>query len=143
MAFALEKLFLIAKCVLVNEKKEILVLKRTDYKNDGTGDLWDFLGGSVDKCEDLNEAVKREVFEEIGVKLDKVNVFKVLSGEGTPVGMFIFNFFYARVDSSVEIRLSSEHSEFRWIDVEELGSLDFYGVNQKPEYVREMIDGLK
>ena len=54
MTIITDKLYFVSKCVLLNSEKNFLILKRTDYKKDGTGGLWDIPGGSVDQDEEVN-----------------------------------------------------------------------------------------
>jgi len=56
------------KCVIYNkEKRQILLLKRSNYKGDG--DQWDMVGGSVDFGEDSKKAIIREAEEETKIIL--------------------------------------------------------------------------
>jgi len=62
-------------CLILNEKDEVLLEKRTD------NGLYCRPGGSLDLGETVIEGVKREVFEETGIKLEEVSLFMILSGE--------------------------------------------------------------
>lgn len=62
-------------CLILNEKNEVLLEKRTD------NGLYCRPGGSLDLGETVIEGVKREVFEETGIKLEEVSLFMILSGE--------------------------------------------------------------
>ena len=63
--------------VLLNEKNEILLEERSD---DG---FFDFPGGALDLKESMEEAGKRELFEETGIIADELELLKVYSGEIT------------------------------------------------------------
>ena len=52
----------------------ILLLRRTDGE-----DLWGFPGGAIDPGESAVEAVKREVYEEIGLRIEPVGLIGVYS----------------------------------------------------------------
>lgn len=144
MVMKIDKLYFISKCVLLNEKNEILILKRTDYKNDETGDLWDFPGGSVNLGEDVNEAVKREAFEEIQVKLNKISPIAIDSGKGVPSGQFIFVLFYSKDYDLTDnkVILSKEHSEYKWISYQEINNYKFYLKDYRMEKIKEFLKGL-
>lgn len=60
--------------LIVNEKNEILVEKRTD------NGLYCFPGGSLDYEEKIVDGLKREVREETGIALHKVQLFALASG---------------------------------------------------------------
>ncbi len=63
--------------VLFNENNEVLLEERSD---DG---YFDFPGGALDLKETMEEAAKRELFEETGIIADELGLFKVYSGEIT------------------------------------------------------------
>lgn len=55
--------------LIFNKKKEVLLLKRSIKSKNEVG-WWNKPGGEVDYGEKLIDAMKREVLEEIGVKID-------------------------------------------------------------------------
>lgn len=64
-----------ASTIVLNEKNEVLMQQRTD---DGH---WGYPGGSVELYEPVEEAAKRELFEEVGVIADELELLGVFSGE--------------------------------------------------------------
>ena len=60
--------------ILFNKDNKVLIEIRSD---DG---FYDFPGGGVDLNETVEEAAKRELFEETGLIADKLELFKVYSG---------------------------------------------------------------
>ena len=63
--------------VLFNERNEVLLEERSD---DG---YFDFPGGALDLKETIEDAGKRELFEETGIIADELELFKIYSGEIT------------------------------------------------------------
>ncbi len=63
---------------IVIKEDKILLIKRE--RGDFPG-LWAIPGGKVEECEHLNEAIEREMFEEIGIKMQ----FKELLGFSTEI----------------------------------------------------------
>lgn len=63
---------------IVIKEDKILLIKRE--RGDFPG-LWAIPGGKVEECEHLNEAIEREMFEEIGIKME----FKELLGFSTEI----------------------------------------------------------
>jgi len=140
----LDKLYFVAKCILINDDNKFLILKRTDYKNDGTDELWDLPGGNVDKYEDVNVAIKREVKEEILVRLNETEVFSVDSRKHPKQeAQFIFVMFSSKdFDMSSGIVLSEEHSEYKWIGVDEMDKFNFYLTSERIGTIRNYLKEL-
>lgn len=63
-------------CVIVRNKEgQILLQKRRDT------DDWGTIGGSLELGESFEEAAARELYEEAGLKANKFNFIKLLSGK--------------------------------------------------------------
>jgi len=63
-----------ASVILVNDKGELLLQRRRD------NGCWGFHGGSVELNEVLEDAAKRELYEETGLTAQKLELFGVFSG---------------------------------------------------------------
>lgn len=66
-----------ASVILVNDKNEILLQRRRD------NGCWGYHGGSVELDEVVEEAAKRELFEETGLTAEALELFGVFSGPDT------------------------------------------------------------
>lgn len=68
-------LIMVTACgvIIENEKREILLQRRQD------NGLWGLPGGSMEPGEKFEEAAKREVFEETGIKIDELRLFGIYS----------------------------------------------------------------
>ena len=63
-----------ASIICINEKGEILLGKRTDNHK------WGYAGGSVEIDEKVEDAAKRELYEEMGLIADELEFFMINSG---------------------------------------------------------------
>ena len=61
--------------IIENSKGEILLQKRRD------NGLWSLIGGSMEIGEKFIETIKREAFEEAGIKINELSLFGIYSGE--------------------------------------------------------------
>lgn len=99
-----------AHAVIFNDQGEVLVL-RSRY-----ADVWQLPGGGVDRGEHLDAAVRRECREELGVEIavDALTSFSYHGNIAAYVGVF-----RCRILSG-EIRLSHEHTAYKWANPAEL-----------------------
>lgn len=97
--------------VITDDQGRVLLL-RSRY----VGDHWALPGGGLDRRENLDAAVVRECREELGceVELEGMTGFYYYADVSAYVGAF-----RARIRSGT-VRLSHEHSEFRWVPVDEV-----------------------
>ena len=112
--------------VIINDKGLILVGKRTDVS-----DAWQIPQGGVDKDENEQNAVLREIFEETGIEpkfLDIVKKTSVIRYLFPPEirknmkfdGQEQIYFLIKTVGQGWSLERSDEFSDFEWIDQNEV-----------------------
>src|SRR6056297_3191698 len=75
--------------VIIRDKdNKVFIGKRSLNKEYSPGE-WETIGGRVEKGEKIEEALEREVREELNVKIEKVRYFKDYSFEGRTFKHFI------------------------------------------------------
>ncbi len=115
--------FEIVSCICECDK-EILLLLRQDNKIEGN--KWGLPAGKIEPNESLDEAIKREILEETGLKLApaEINYFKTVYVKYTTKD-FIDNMFYARFNLEPEIKISlKEHKSYTWKTVKKALKMD-------------------
>jgi bis(5'-nucleosidyl)-tetraphosphatase len=82
---------------------------------------WDFPKGHLEENETSLEAALRETFEETGLKVNIVDGFKdkisYIFRTNYSEGQIIYKeveFFLGEVDLNAKVKLSHEHSKFKW-----------------------------
>jgi dihydroneopterin triphosphate diphosphatase len=115
-----------------------LLLKRSDYRNP----CWQGVTGAPFPQEALVDAAKREVFEETGLTIKKIEQTDYSFSYPIP-GWHRWRFepetkiieeyvFSAKLDNiSDNIRLSDEHCDFKWIDFQTAISLLSWETNKE------------
>lgn len=81
---------------------------------------WSLVGGGVDKGETPLEAVKREVFEEVGLKPTNIKFIKEL--KTNDIGTIVY---YIGDLVSDEVELDYENSHYKFINKEEIDNFEF------------------
>lgn len=114
--------YLAVKGIIRRSDGSILVLKRSDVDDHKPG-VWETVGGGMDKEETPQSALEREILEETGLTVKVLNPFNVFtfkkdSGEFKVGITFVCEY----IDG--EVKLSDEHSEYRWISPEDFGEFD-------------------
>ena len=96
--------------------------------------MWSLIGGSIDPGESPEQAIKREVLEEIGLRidtpryLDTIDAVDVVKGVRHPLRIALF---LAQIDGSVEDIELSEGQEVRFVSLDAIFTYDL-----KPEFKR-------
>lgn len=107
------------------EKQRYLLLRRAASKDFAAG-VWECVTGRVDQGESFEDAVHREVREELGVT---VRVLCILGtthfyrGALTPDNELIGVVYLCAVDDAAAVCLSTEHDAMRWVTLQEAGAL--------------------
>ncbi|MEV0429812.1 NUDIX domain-containing protein [Micromonospora sp. NPDC050495] len=124
-----------ARVLLIDHRSRILLLRFfRDPANPALGHGWVTPGGGVDDGESLPQAGARELWEEIGLRVDPHELGQPVAysagqvDRGWATGLFRDDFFYHRLDthhvdtSLMEAVELSAHAGHRWWAVDELAS---------------------
>ena len=105
--------------LIFNEKNQLLIVKTHKWNGNYT-----IPGGHVEMGERLQEAVKREVWEETGLNLTRADFLCyqqfIYDESFWQKRHFIFFDFVCRVDDG-EVRLNEEAEEYAWVDLDNIG----------------------
>ena len=107
----------------IKNSNKILILKRSDKVRSMRG-LWSGVSGIIENNEEPLNRAKIEIFEEIGIRNDKISLtksvekIKISSPQYEKHEWEVFSFLFETKET--EIKLNWENSEFRWINVNEL-----------------------
>jgi 8-oxo-dGTP diphosphatase len=125
------------KAFIINDEGKILIVKRD--KEIIFVDKWDVPGGKLDNDETLFEAISREIVEEVGLKLARIICTLSSSKFEGKLGdkLIIYrNIYLCR--ASGEIKLSAEHSEYKWVAPEELRNFEFADDKDLTEIIKSL-----
>ncbi|MEK6958315.1 MAG: NUDIX domain-containing protein [archaeon] len=96
---------------------------------------WEFVKGGIEKGEDAEQAVLREIKEE--ASLDKVSIVSVLpkkfswASNGTK---YIYTPFILRADMNAPVSVEQEiveHDDFKWVEEETVAKMLTHGDNRR------------
>jgi 8-oxo-dGTP diphosphatase len=108
---------------LIKKNGKFLVLKRS-FEDDYMPGYWDLPGGTIKFQENIIDALKREIREEVGVK---AKIGKILFCYDFPSGLerhqFIIIYDCEYLSGEVKLNLE-DHEEFKWVDLNEVKDLE-------------------
>lgn len=102
------------KAIILNDKNEILLLQRNPKRS--VVDNWDFPGGLIEEGEKEDDALIREVKEELNVDINIINkgkTWKFLRPKDNK-WVKVQNYICKIINGN--ITLSDEHINFRWVN---------------------------
>lgn len=107
--------------VVKNSEGKILVLRRHP-KSKTNPHKWELPGGKIEKGEFFDEAYIREIKEETSLDV-KVGDFCEAVQDDYPHKRTVQLIMYAE-DVEGEVKISDEHDDWMWVDIDEIKSLD-------------------
>ncbi len=107
----------------VGKTMKVLLIKR---KNEPFKEMWALPGGFIKDDEDLEDAAKRELEEETGIKVKLMEQVKAFGAPGRdPRGRTISIAFLSRIHKEENLKAGDDAMEAKWFDVEDLPELAF------------------
>jgi 8-oxo-dGTP diphosphatase len=124
---------------VIKKNGKYLLTKRQSPKKEWN--KWQFPGGGLEFFETLEDAVKREIKEETGVEILKVEfipkVFEIIRPKDKWHGLlFVFRCFPK--ENNFSVRINSEASEYGWFSFQEILKLDsLLGTKEIASFIEE------
>ena len=117
-------------------RKNGLILACQRKKNARYGLKWEFPGGKVEPGESTEECVKRELWEELSIRVLEVGETETIASDYDDGGRY--EVAYCRVTRYEGELVNNVFETFRWVTLEELKQLDILHGNRP--YIMRMKD---
>ena len=114
----------VAVGVIVRQRQILLALRNNKQHQGGK---WEFPGGKLEQGENVQQALSRELLEEVGITVTGCSAFMQLQYE-YPEKTVLLDIWLVQ-DFSGEPH-GREGQPLRWVSIEELSSLTFPDANQ-------------
>ena len=83
-------------------------------------DCWDVIGGHINVDEEPEQTLTRELKEELGIKVNKFQIFILQSNDPDSV---MYGFLVTGWEGTPENLAQNEHDQISWFNSEEIGYL--------------------
>lgn len=110
----------VVAAILKNNDNNILIAKRQQGKS--MAGLWEFPGGKIEKGETSEEALIRELKEEMDIDIAIDNYFGENVHSHDTITIKLIAFQGSIVKGNIKL---SVHDECRWVSIEELKNFNF------------------
>jgi len=118
----MKKIGVSQKAIIFNKEGKFLTIHRTKTAP-LSPNKWDFPGGDLDFGEDATKGIIREIKEESGLEVGKLEPFDVESHINEEGDFWVTIAYIAQIDSDM-VTLSFEHDDFRWVTADEFFKLE-------------------
>ena len=115
----------VVAAVIENELEQIFIAKRPEHVHQGG--LWEFPGGKVEASESAEQALKRELFEELGIQIQKFEPLIQILHDYSDKSVFLDVWRVTQFDGTAH---GKEGQQTRWINKKDLSNFDFPDANK-------------
>ena len=124
MSKYVSKIFVTVDVLVINKKAdEILLIKRL---NEPFKDCWALPGGFVDENEDLEQAARRELFEETNIETDEMTQIGTFGKPyRDPRGHMISVAYQTNLIENQKVKAKDDAKEVKWFSIKDLPELAF------------------
>ena len=120
----MKRIHIVAGIIFNQDKSLVFITKRPDDKH--KGGFWEFPGGKVEEGETIEQAMTRELDEEIGIKVTEQSLFEHLEFDYTDKSL---KFDFILVTDFEEQPYGKEGQQGEWVSLESLNQYAFPEAN--------------
>lgn len=107
-----------------DQTQVLLSLRKPDQHQ---GNRWEFPGGKIEASESIEQALSRELFEELGIKTTAVHAFCQIEHEYADKAVRLH---FWCVNHFTGEPVGRENQQLKWFEIATLGELDFPEANK-------------
>lgn len=120
----MNRIHIVAAIIYNDKKSEVFITKRADHLH--KGGFWEFPGGKVEQGENIQQAIARELFEEVGIEVTMLTHFHQLDFDYSDKSLK-FDFF--TVEAFNHSPFGKEGQRGEWVEIDKLKNYAFPEAN--------------
>jgi 8-oxo-dGTP diphosphatase len=109
---------------VILRNKQVFITRRANHLHQGG--KWEFPGGKVENTESVEQALERELFEEVGISNLQTRPFLVIQHDYNDKQVLLETLLVEQFDGEP---YGKEEQENKWVNIELLTELDFPEAN--------------
>jgi len=117
----MEKSIIVAVKGLINHNGKVLIIQRSTDDENGAG-TWEFAGGKINFGEELEDALIREVKEEVGLSIVVNKLLYAVAFKTSENRQLVILTYYCTAHDNT-VMLSDEHKDYLWADKKQMMNL--------------------
>ena len=107
---------------LIFQNNKLLICQRPKFKDHPL--KWEFPGGKIKKDETRDDALIREINEELSINIFNYNELMSYNFDYSDIGKSVFINFYLIKNFTGKI-LNNSHNQLKWIEIKDIREYDF------------------
>jgi len=120
----MKRIHIVAGIIFNQDKSQVFIAKRPDDKH--KGGFWEFPGGKVEQGETIEQAMVRELEEEVGITTTEQQHFEHLEFDYPDKSL---KFDFITVTDFIGQPYGKEGQQGEWVDIRDLGTYTFPEAN--------------
>ena len=121
----MERIHIVAGIIFNQDKSQVFITKRPDDKH--KGGFWEFPGGKVEVGETIEQAMARELDEEIGINVIEQSLFEHLEFDYSDKSL---KFDFILVTGFEQQPYGKEGQQGEWVNLKSLSQYTFPEANE-------------
>ncbi len=116
--------------VIQNRRGEVLICKKPEDRGVFPGQ-WGLPGGGIEPCEKMEAALRREIFEEVGIQVSSIRPLFFTDGQhsksypdGSRREIYMIFLVFSCLAMDEPVHLGPEFIEHAWVSPEKLNTYD-------------------
>ncbi len=113
-------------CAIIFHNEKILVVQNSSDSDHPF--QWEFPGGKINIGETFENCIKREIIEELEIEIEISQKMNSVEFDYGFKQIVLIPFLCSIKNGKIKL---NEHNAFKWININELGEIDFSGADKK------------